>query len=290
VKKNISIDQVVALLSKTALFADFTPETLRVVAGFCEANDFSVGDVVCDSSEGTESIPLIVITKGCVGVLGSLTGVGDRDHINAVIAPFQLLCEFQFLGDGWPEEIELISFAETEALKINIGFVSRLDKDHEIKLYRNLGVTLVEKLNAVNRYLYLRGIHNVDVKLAHYLTELRKYSLWQRFLVKKDDDRVDINIIWTVHYLAEYLSCSERSILNQLAQMVEAKAIRLKWFDRNGAEIAVNDIELIKTLNQRDNVLKFDTRFQIIEIDRDNIREFFEPQKVRNRMKRGPKS
>ena len=260
---------------QTLIFNGFSTADLKPFVEVSSIKNFNVGKLIYDVTNANE-IPLIIIMKGCVGVIDKSDERGELDDVIALVMPYQLLGEFQLLNDEFPDNIELLSFAETQIIEIKRECLNYLSDETRAKFYCNLAKTLVEKINCANRHLAIRGISTVSVKLIEYLTEVRKHTIWQRAVTIDENALYDLNIIWSVNKLASYLSCKEIGIAEALFDLVEIKAMEIVWFDRDFKPI--NDVtpDMVKKLNKQRNPLKYRTKFKINNIDRVKLRETLE--------------
>jgi CRP/FNR family transcriptional regulator, cyclic AMP receptor protein len=88
---------IVAILSVTEIFHDFTPTQLELIASICEPRTHQAGDIVLREYENTKS--LYVIGRGAVEILVSPSLVGDGVRDEAQVVSLTELYQGQVTGE-----------------------------------------------------------------------------------------------------------------------------------------------------------------------------------------------
>lgn len=264
-----------SVLSKIKLFQCFDDKQLTDISNYSDLNKHDPNSLIYEYSELKQSVPFMIVASGCAGVVHHPIHKRTEDVINALIMPYQTIGEFQFLGEKFPDSIQIITFAKTSIISIDSEYLTELVKDNAV-FYRNLAETLVEKLNINNFHLFIRHFSSgFDKKCSFYLYNILTHPVWSRILLIKSSSKYKIPIYWTVNSLGKYLSTKHRSVASHLATIIESGAIEISWYSNSYKKLDAIDIKDVENLGKEESKLKYDTLFQISVTDRNKLLGFF---------------
>lgn len=262
---------VADLLAMSPLFKGFTGDVLTNIGQFTELRDFGYGEVIWETVDSDVAIPLIVINEGCIGVVETSNDDGENDILHELRMPYQLLAEFQFLDDPWPPAIQLRAFSRGKALFVDAKFVNELEDADAANLYRNLAKMLVQKINLGDLTHKVRGMSGARSTLRFYITQLLSQPVWKRALRKTEKGEININIFWTVAYLANFISFDMRRVALALEAITKVKAAEIRWYDDELKALTDVSQDEIRESNLKTNRINCDTPFRFTNVRRDKL-------------------
>ena len=265
-----------SVLSKTDLFQVFDNKQLHEISKHSELIKYDINSLVYQHSETEKSVPMMIVASGCIGVVYYPIYANTENIINALLMPNQVFGEFQFLGDRFPEGIKLKSFSKSLVVSIDSDYLEKFVEENAL-FYKALSKILVEKLNINNYHVFIRNFSNSFCrKLSFYLDSVGNHPVWKRALTNVNSNKYKIKIYWTVTTLGQYLSTKERSIGEQLAIISKAQAIEIIWYDEKYRRINNISNDDIANIGKVKAKLKFNTPFQIVVTNRNNLQNFYE--------------
>lgn len=138
---------IIAILSVTEIFHDFTQAQLEMVASICEPVTYEAGDVIMHEYDHSKS--LYVIGRGLVEIIMSPGLVGDSSQADVEPAPLTELRQGQVTG-----EIALVdegTRSATVRVIENNTFLLKISRERLMLLcdtYPELGYKLMKNLAA----------------------------------------------------------------------------------------------------------------------------------------------
>lgn len=237
---------IIEVIKKVHLFEGLKDAVQQKLADECTGESFKFNEVIWSkerqqdwnyqrnkNKKNIESdTPLMIVASGCAAVTQSSGSTYQTHRLNALVMPYQLIGEFQFLGDPWPPDIEIRAFATTEVIFLDPKILGEFAKEYCSIIYKNLAETLMEKLNIANYHFLITGGKDVMPKLAMFLDKVFKIPNWD--LICKIDQGGNgghINIFWNYTTLGHLLNCDGRSVRPPVEKLVADGVISLTYFD-----------------------------------------------------------
>lgn len=252
---------ILSHLRVASLFQGLDEHSLKDFAQYCDIQRYDVGEYV---RVNPDNIPIYLLSKGCVAAT-STTGYGRYERVVlALLMPTQLLCEFEYFGNKFPDNAGLKAIDRTEIISFPPKRLEQLITAHPQVMY-NLARTLVTKINICNFHLEAVSQTKRDRKIATMLSGFIKIAEWRPAGYSDALHKMPmaLSIVWDIELLTRFLSCDSRTIREGLFDLHAANLIDVEWLDASLTPIQNIDTNDIKQGGRRNSRIDEKTYFRI---------------------------
>jgi hypothetical protein len=253
--------EILFCLKSTELFRGVNERALKDFAQHCTIQILDVGEHV---PVNLNDLHVLLILKGCVAATVTAEYGRFEKFVSTLLMPTQLLFEFEYLGNKFPDHAKLKVIDKTEM----ISFPTQRLTDLIVtcpQVMRNLAKALVTKINIGNFHLEVVSQTQGDRKLATMLSGFIKIAEWKPADYKdiRHKDPLPLSIAWDIELLTRFLSCDSRTLRDGLLDLLEENLIEVEWLDDSLAVIQGIEINDIKQFGKRDSKIDEKTYFRI---------------------------